>query len=224
MSKDSVLKKLKERKKDASIRKRAAYQDFDKARNLSKAARRAMALARADLASCRDKLNQAFEAMIFARDHIEEFWTEYHQVRDRNNPQIRDLCAKANAEHAAMKESYASARDARNLGKKSEAASYNLEVRDHEDRRNSLNFEVANLVQEVRSAKEYALAQKEIATGAFFRQAKDNFDNAKSRCQEASEQLGQCEAERRRLWDEFTAADADYICAKNDLDDYLGGR
>ena len=183
-----------------------------------------MALARANLASCRDKLNQAFEAMIFARNHMEEFWAEYHRIRDRNNPRIKELRIEANAEHAAMKESYASARDARNLGKKSEAASYNLEVRDHEDRRNSLNFEVANLVQEVRSAKEYALAQKEIATGAFFRQAKDNFDNAKLRCQEASKQLKQCEAERRRLWDEFTAADADYICAKNDLDSYFKSR
>lgn len=224
MSKDSVLKKLKERKKDASIRKRAAYQDFDKARNLSKTARRAMALARADLASCRDELNQAFEAMIFARDHIEEFWTEYHQVRDRNNPRIKELRIEANAEHAAMKEAYALAKDARNAGNKSEAAGYVLEGSDHKDCRDSLNLEVANLAQEVRDAKTYASGQEEIAKGTFFHRAKDNFGNAKSRCQEASEQLKQCEAERRRLWDEFTAADADYICAKNDLDDYLGGR
>lgn len=223
MSKDSALKMLKKRKKVALAGKKAAYRDFDKARDLSKAARQAMALARADFNSCKDKLNREFEAMVFARDHIEEFWADYHQIRDRNNPQIESLCDEANAEHAAMKESYASAKAAQDLGKKSEAASYILEGRDHEDRRNSLNFEVASLAQEVRSAKDYALAQEEIAKGTSFHRVKADFDSAKIRRQEASHYLRQCEAERERLWNEFTIADAEFICAKNDLDSYLRG-
>lgn len=223
MSKKSVLKKLRERKKTAFARKKVAYRNFDDARALSKAARKARALASEELNSCRDKLNQEFEAMTFARDHIEENWAKYHLTRDCNRPQIESMKAQANAEHAAMVETYALAKAAREAGNKPEAASYILEGRDHEDRRNSLNQEVASLAQEIKSAKAYAKEQDEIARGTSFYRAKAKFTAAKTKYQEAEEHLKKCEDERRRLWDVFADADADYVCAKHDLTDYFNG-
>lgn len=223
MSKDPVLIKLKERKAATLKVRQAAYKEFDQARALARAAHKEVKLAKKERAEATDVLNQEFEAMVFAREHQEESWAEFRRVRDKNKPQIDALKAKLDAERTALRVCHNYSKAARLHGDHIEAAGYGVESRDHEDNINALECEIDNLYSEIETARVYAAAQDEAAKGIAFRQAQLVFKAAKKRHQDAYDSFEQLNAERQRLYKALEEADADFICARNELDYYYSG-
>jgi len=210
MPKDAQLDILNERQQAAFERKQAAYKKYSEARDRANAANAAMQTAWNERVSARDAMNREYEQLQSDRQSYDLVWAEYRRVKDENGPRIDELRREADEEHRESQRCFQDASLAYECGNKAEAPGLAAEGREHRDRRDSLNAQVKELVDEIRQAKQRAEMCSHKPNSYAFHKAKTEFDAAKARHERLQAEYKEAKAERDRLKAEFEAAKAEH--------------
>ena len=221
MVRDQVLDRLKSKRDQAYQAKQLAFERYKEIRDRTSMAHDEMNAAWQERTAARERMNAEFEARKSAYESRDEIWGEYQRIRNRNNYRIEDLRRYADSEHEAMKESFDRASAAYEYGDRSEAPIYSAEGREHKENRNAANEEIKSLIQEIRTAKEYAESHAPRVSSEAFNQAKAEFEAAKERHVKAQTRFKELKAERDHLKAEFDRAKEEFFRIKAEFDQRL---
>lgn len=221
MVRDQVLDRLKSKRDQAYQAKQLAFERYKEIRDRTSMAHDEMNAAWQERTAARERMNAEFEARKSAYESRDEIWGEYQRIRNRNNYRIEDLRRYADSEHEAMRECFDRASAAYEYGDRSEAPIYSAEGREHKENRNAANEEIKSLIQEIRTAKEYAESHAPRVSSEAFNQAKAEFEAAKERHVKAQNRFKELKAERDRLKAEFDRAKEEFFRIKAEFDQRL---
>lgn len=217
MARDHELDRLKQEEQEAFRRKQAAWDRLVKARELTDAAHDEMERAWEKRLNAREIMNREFEAMKSAREVADDVWGEYKRIREANSYQIDSLRAEADREHEEMIRCFEQASTEYECGDKSMAPVYSEEGHQHQDRRNELNAEVHDLIQEIRDAKQHAEWTAPNSSGSSFSSAKAEFESAKAEHEALQARFKRFKEDRDRYKAEFDAAKAEHERLKEEF-------
>ncbi|MBR0488415.1 putative nuclear RNA export factor SDE5 [Candidatus Saccharibacteria bacterium] len=217
MSKDYELDRLKTEEQEAFRRKQAAWARYAEARERTSEAHNEMERAWNERVNARETMNCAFEAMRDARGASDEVWDEYKRLREANSARIDAIRAEADREHEEMIHCFEQASSEYEYGDKSMAPVYSEEGHEHKDRRDELNAQVHDLIQEIRDAKQHAEWAAPSFNGSSFSSAKASFESAKAEHEALQERFKRFKEERDRYKAEFDAAKAEHERLKEEF-------
>lgn len=193
-------------------RKIEAREDLKEAKRATNEAYDAMQAAWAEVSSARSKMNDAYNERQAQLERNDEIWNDYTRERDRLNDEIGRLRDEADDEHRAMCDCFDKASEAYDNHDGASAKQYSEEGHEHKDRRNELNEEVHDLVSQIHSAKDDAIARQSRVDSSAFQLARDQFKQAKSEHSRLHDEFVRCKARRQQ-------AQANYDVAKKAFDD-----
>lgn len=217
MARDHELDRLKQEEQEAFRRKQAAWDRLVKARELTDAAHDEMERAWEKRSNAREIMNREFEATKSAREVADDVWGEYKRIREANSYQIDSLRAEATREHEEMIRCFEQASTEYECGDKSMAPVYSEEGHRHQDRRDELNAEVHNLIQEIRDAKQHAECAAPSFNGSSFSSARAEFESAKAEHEALQARFKRFKEDLYRYKAEFDAAKAEHERLKEEF-------
>ncbi|MBR2837107.1 putative nuclear RNA export factor SDE5 [Candidatus Saccharibacteria bacterium] len=221
MPRNPELDQLRREEQQAFRRKQDAYRRYDELRKQASDAYDTMELLWRERSDAKDTMNREFYLRKEVYEHHDAIWSDYGRIRDHNNTEIDQLRAEADAEHEAMKDAFDRASDAYEYGDRSEAPYYASEGHDHKDRRDELNERVRELIQEIKDAKAYAIANAPPVDSSAFNSAKAEYDRAKAEHLAAEAEFKRIKAERDQAKAEFDHCQAEHVRLKQAFQEIL---
>ncbi len=217
MARDYELDRIKSEEQAAFARKQDAWNDYQEARRNADEAHDEMQEAWQERCSARDEMNREFEDLNSQRDNRQSIWDEYGRIRDYNNSRIDSLRAEADYEHQEMQRCFDEASSEYEYGDKSLAPEYAAEGREHKERRDDLNAQIRELIDEIKEAKNNAEWRAPRIDSSAYQAAKSRFESAKSRHESAEERFKRCKAERDQKKALFDSLQAEHVRLKEEF-------
>ena len=200
-------------------RKIEAREDLKEAKRATNEAYGAMQAAWAEVSSARSKMNDAYNERQALLERNDEIWNDYARERDRLNDEIGRLRDEADDEHRAMCDCFDKASEAYDNHDGASAKQYSEEGHEHQERRDELNEEVHDLVGQIHSAKDAAIARQSKVDSSAFQLSRDQFRQAKSEHGRLHDEFMRCKARRQQAQANYDAAKKAFDDCRDDIDE-----
>lgn len=145
--------------------------------------------------SARDEMNAEFESMAIQRDENQAKWDAYRSILDRNNPEIDSLKRQADNLARDMKDAFSRSQNAWRNGNKGAAKSYSDDGKRYQSDLTDINRRISQLCAENSSAK----PNNQGVSNWRFLEAKQRFEEIKSRFDKAKDLARELSARRERI-------------------------
>ena len=197
--------------------KQTAYQEYQKAKERTNVAYKAMQAAWDERSLAREIVNHEYDILQATREHNGSVWDEYKRTQIAKDSLIKKLRVQANREHTEMKKCFDQASDAYTSGDRSKAPDYSAKGYKHIEERDKLNAQIKAHIQEIRDAKSKAKQQTKEVDDSDFLKAKERFNDAKAKHEFAEAQFKESKAERNLRKMKFDSAQIEYARLKEEL-------
>ncbi len=221
MVRDAILTELKNVSQELFRRKQEAWDAYAATRERVAEAHDKMISAWGKRTTTREKMNEEYTVLQESIEHCRLVWDKYGQIRDERNTRIEALRAEAESEHRQMVACFNQASVEYETGNKADSPLLAEKGRKHQERRNELNAQIGELIQEIKNAKQNAKDTAVKPDNVPFQAAKAAFESAKSAHEEAQAEFKRLKTLRDEAKAKFDAIQAQYLEVKNAFQERL---